>query len=79
MNAPNLTATATTFSRVFSFDLFTMCQVIRCQQFLFTVTESETRRVFLKWSWKTRQSAKMYPPLAIGYANDDKTELFRQV
>lgn len=33
----------------------------------------------LKWSWKTRQSAKMYPPLAIGYANDDKTELFRQV
>lgn len=27
----------------------------------------------LKWSCKTGQHAKMYPPLRTGYANDDKT------
>ncbi len=31
----------------------------------------------LKWSGKTGQSAKVYPTLENGYANDDETPIFR--
>jgi hypothetical protein len=35
--------------------------------------------VFVKWSGKFRQRAKMYPALTTGYRNDDKTQFFGQV
>ena len=35
--------------------------------------------LYVKWSGKTGQRAKMYPTLKTGYINDQETQLFRQI
>ena len=35
--------------------------------------------LYMKWSGKTEQRAKMYPTLKTGYTNDQETQLFRQI
>ena len=35
--------------------------------------------LYVKWSGKTGQRAKMYPTLKTGYTNDQETQLFRQI